>query len=114
MEKEDEVRGIIGLLNSITEMVENAALTGAFKNGSKPMIKSYNTVLGLLRELDLVSEKLFSDLAENASLDEVGIASSQLEAFINGVIHHKGSSEFEALKIIMGKEGKGKKTHSDK
>ncbi len=45
-------------------------------------------------------------MADNVSLDEVGIASSQLEAFIKGVINHKGSPSLEALKVIMGKEGK--------
>jgi hypothetical protein len=85
MTTEDEIRGIVGVLRSIADMAENASLTGSMRGGAKVSVRYYNTILKRLQALELVPQELFAPMDEEANMDEVGVASACVAAYLKGM-----------------------------
>ena len=84
MNREREIKGMIKALESISKIAHEASLTGALNEGKGAAIRQYNAILKRLEEMGEVSPGLFPQLDENASFDEVGVASEQLKSYLSG------------------------------
>jgi hypothetical protein len=82
MTTQDEIRGIIGLLRSIADIAETASLTGSLRGGTKVSVRYFNTVLKRVQGLELVAHDLFVPLDEESNMDEIGVASAHLAAYL--------------------------------
>jgi hypothetical protein len=107
------------MLKSIADSAEHSSLTGSLKNGVKSAQQSYNRILQRLHALDLVSEELFAPLPDESSFDEIGLAATQLSAFLRGALgieKRAGMSNLElhdVLKSVLGEKLRGKGAGKD-
>jgi hypothetical protein len=81
-EKDAELRRIARMLEKTAKMVEHATLTGAMGGGREFAVRSYNSVRGHLEGIGEIPARLFPSLPDDASLDDVGIASAQLAEYL--------------------------------
>jgi hypothetical protein len=117
MEKEHEVKGMVRMLKAIADAAEHASLTGALKNGAPSAQQSYNKILQRLGSLNLVSKELFAPIEQTSNLDEIGLAATQLAAFLTGAFdldRRAGISNLEefsneVLKSVLGEMNAKKK-----
>ena len=80
-----EIKGIIGLLKATAGIVEDASLTGAFSKGAPQVIRQYNAVLNRMAADGVLPEGLFPLLADDGTLDEAGVACTQLAGYLKGL-----------------------------
>lgn len=74
---------LCNLLREIKKLAAHASLTGAMEGGTPTLIKAYNQCLQAVKERgDAVSSQLFSQLALDATVDEVGVAAALLASVI--------------------------------
>ena len=102
MNREREINGMIRVLESISKTAREASLTGAFSEGKGAAIRQYNAVLKRLEEMGEIPQGLFPHLDEDASFDDVGVASGQLESYLRGVLEpeRKETEERKATPIF--------------
>jgi hypothetical protein len=81
-EPEAELRRIVRMLEKTAQMAEHASLTGTLAGGQAYAVRSYNSILKHLTDTGEVPAALFPPLPEEASIDEVGIASTQLAGYL--------------------------------
>lgn len=79
-----ERKQIVKMLREIRELAGEASLTGMFRKGTTILISHYNASLQSARKQNFLGENdLFRDLAETASMDDVGISAGLLAAFLD-------------------------------
>src|SRR5687767_3010068 len=83
-EPEAELRRIVRMLEKTEQLAENASLTGSLAGGKEYAVRSYNSILKHLIDTGEVPAALFPPLPDDASIDEVGIASAQLAGYLRG------------------------------
>jgi hypothetical protein len=81
-ERDAELRRIARMLEKTAQMVEHATLTGSMSGGRDFAVRSYNSVRQHLEAIGEIPARLFPPLPDNASLDDVGIASAQLSEYL--------------------------------
>ena len=82
MTTKDEIHGIVGLLRSIADVAEHSSLTGSLRGGAKLNARYFNTALKRLQSLEVVGQDIFVPLNEESGMDEVGVASAHLAAYV--------------------------------
>ncbi|MDA1192503.1 MAG: hypothetical protein O3A46_12575 [Candidatus Poribacteria bacterium] len=75
-------RGLYHLLKSAAEAAGHASLTGHLKSGAHVLAKVYDEAVGALTRGGVLPNALFGPMDMNASLGEIGMACSQLAAYI--------------------------------
>jgi hypothetical protein len=77
-----EVRRIRRLLKTTVELAEQASLTGSLQKGVKNSVYQFNTILTHLEQAGVIPAGFFRPMDEDATFDEVGVASAQLASFL--------------------------------
>ena len=93
-----EIRRIRRLLIKTAEMAEGASLTGSLKQGGRAAVQQYNRALQYLEQVGEVPAGLFSQLPEDASLDEAGIAAMQLAGYLEDADEEGGGEASSSAK----------------
>jgi len=86
MNHEEQIRALLSSLKATAKAAEHASLTGSLKNGAAAGIKSYNGILGKLRQLEVIDEAIFQPLNDDESIDSLGFNAEQLAAYLEGVL----------------------------
>ena len=95
-ERQNEIRGLLQILEQTAEIAEDAILTGVYKDAEERCISQFNKTLKRLTEIDAVPSDLFDALQENASYSEISIACHHLAAYLS-----EGLGAFPDLKGMM-------------
>ncbi len=95
-ERQNEIRGLLQILEQTAEIAEDAILTEAYKNAEERCITQFNKVLKRLTEIDAAPHDLFDALQEDASYSEISIACHHLAAYLS-----EGLGAFPDLKGMM-------------
>lgn len=95
-ERNNEIRGLLQVLEHTAELAEDSIVTEVYKDGENRCISQFNKVLKRLVELEAVSEDLFEPLQENSSFSEISIACHHLAAYLS-----EGLGSFPDLKGMM-------------
>lgn len=95
-ERQQEIRGLLQILEQTAEIAENSALTESYKDGESRCITQFNKVLNRLNALNAVPDGLFEPLQEDANYSEISIACNHLAAYLS-----EGLSAFPDLKGMM-------------
>lgn len=77
-----EVRRIRRMLLETARMAKEASLTRSLEKGARTSVLQYNHVLQHLEKLGAVPAGFFAALPEDATLDDVGIASAQVASYL--------------------------------
>jgi len=73
----------------MAETANQAALTGAFSAGGPTFVRQYNALLEHLRDLGVLTEKLFPPLEAEVHSGEAGLLCAQLAAYLEGELPQK-------------------------
>lgn len=95
-ERQNEIRGLLQILEQTAEIAEDAILTEAYKDAEDRCITQFNKVLKRLTEIDAAPHDLFDALQEDASYSEISIACHHLAAYLS-----EGLGAFPDLKGMM-------------
>ena len=119
MDHERVIRGIIASLEATCEIAEDSHHTGAFKGGIRRGIALYNGALQYFHTAELIDEKLFPALDEDAVFDDIGVACGQLAAYVRGYLglekrHNNGPVNIDINELIDGVLGKGNPAEADR
>lgn len=95
-ERQQEIRGLLQILEQTAEIAENSALTENYKDGESRCILQFNKVLKRLSALNAVPDALFEPLHEGANYSEISIACNHLAAYLS-----EGLGSFPDLKGMM-------------
>ena len=95
-ERQQEIRGLLQILEQTAEIAENSALTENYKDGESRCITQFNKVLKRLIALDAVPDELFEPLQEEANFSEISIACNHLASYLS-----EGLGSFPDLKGMM-------------
>ena len=109
-EEKAEIRRLQRLLQQISEIAQESSLTGGLTGGAPSAAKRYNSALGRLEELSVVSEGLFLPLPEGVSFDEIGVESKLLAGYLSTDVEPERREErqaphFHGPVVIGGLEG---------
>ena len=77
-----EVRRIRRMLLETARMAKEASLTRSLEKGARTSVLQYNHVLQHLEKLGALPAGFFAPLPEDATLDDVGIASAQVASYL--------------------------------
>jgi hypothetical protein len=78
-----EVRRIRRLLRQIARLAKEASLTGGLEKGARTSVQQYNRAVHVLEQhLEAIPDGFFPPLAEDASMEEVGVAAFQLAGYL--------------------------------
>ena len=107
MDHERIIRGLIESLESTRSIAEDAHHTGAFKGGIRRAVALYNGALSYMQSAELVDERFFTPLSDDAVFDDVGVACGQLAAYIRGYLgisntRGKGPMNIDINELIDG------------
>lgn len=81
---------IASLLLQVKRLAGHASLTGSLEDGKTILIATYNKCLAALQSLsdsgleEIWDMDIFSELPEDASIDEVGVAAALLASLVTG------------------------------
>jgi hypothetical protein len=78
-----EIRRLCRLLRRTAEMAREAGMTGSLERGAPRAAMQFNRVVRRLEDLGAVPADFFPPLNEEASLDEIGVASLQLAGYLD-------------------------------
>ncbi len=78
------IKQVRRLLRAITDLARESSMTGSLDKGAKIAIRQYNGLLNHLSETGAVPEDLFAfaRLDEDEGFDELGVACTLLNAYI--------------------------------
>ncbi len=110
MENKKEIRRIFNALEEIAKLAEHASLTGALDKGTQRCVQQYNALLDQLEDLGAIAKGLFPPLSEKATMDEVGVASKQLAAYLQEDVKEEAGPTKQVHgggNIILNIGGKG-------
>lgn len=77
-----EIRQIGRLLGRTAELAREVSMTGSLERGARRAAQQFNLAVSRLEELGALPLAFFPRLSEEAGMDEVGVASAQLAAYL--------------------------------
>ena len=88
MVDERELKAIVQMLSTTAKMAEQIRMTSGLEDqqSSSSAAQQYNAVVKRLENTDTIPRDMFLQLEEGASLQDVGISSGQLAAYLTGLI----------------------------
>ena len=78
----DSPATMYAILEANVGIAHDASLTGAFAEGTKPLVAAYNRILRRLREMGTLDESLFEEAPPDVNMDEIGVMSKHLARFL--------------------------------
>lgn len=106
----NEIKKTERLLQNIKSLASEASLTGSLSGSARAAGQQYNAILRRLEQIGEVPAGFFTPLGEDANLDEIGFAASQLATYIHveedateaTANHHNPGTNVEGAYINIG------------
>jgi len=95
MDREQELKKLINVLNRMSRTAVRVQWTGAGENEARFAVTQFNRILARLSEIDEHVKGLFSPLAEDSSLTVVAMAARQVVSYYEDELHAERGGWFE-------------------
>ncbi len=95
MDREQELKKLINVLNRMSRTAVRVQWTGAGEGEARFAVTQFNRILGRLSELDEHVKGLFSPLPEDSSLTVVAMAARQVVSYYEDEVHTERDGRFE-------------------
>ena len=106
MDREQELKKLINVLNRMSRTAVRVQWTGAGENEARFAVSQFNRVLARLSELDEQVKTLFSPLAEDSSLTVVAMAARQVVSYYEDEVRGEYGGRFEGGPFFSWMGGK--------
>jgi len=106
MDREQELKKLINVLNRMSRTAVRLQWTGAGESEARFAVTQFNRILARLSELDEHVKGLFSPLAEDSTLTVVAMAARQVVSYYEDEVHTEHGGRFEGAPFFSWMGGK--------